>query len=399
MSEEKKRQKETITLIPSENYASKNIRTAVASVLANKYSEGYPGKRYYQGNKIIDHIEQIAIDRVKNVFGVPYANVQPYSGSPANLAVLLALLSPGDKIMGMKLSAGGHLTHGHKVSISGKFFNSVQFDVDGNGLINYEQMIQLAKNEKPKLIIVGTTAYPRILDWEKFATAADAAGAYLMADISHISGLVIGKVHPNPVPYVDIVMTTTHKILRGPRGAILMVTEKGLAKDPDLSKKIDKGVFPGIQGGPHENQIAGIAIAMDEVSKPDYQKYVQQVVKNAKILASELKNMKYDPVTGGTDNHLMVIDMRNKGISGKEAAEALEEAGIIVNANTIPHDPNPAGNPSGIRIGTPAVTTRGMKEAQMKQIAGMIDRVIRVKEYTSIKAEVKEMCRKFPIPE
>lgn len=393
---EEKRQQETLMLIPSENYVSKQVSSVQSSVLNNKYSEGYPGKRYYQGNKFIDEIENQAIELAKKLFGVPHANVQPYSGSPANAAAIMAICNPGDSIMGLKLAGGGHLTHGHpNITFSGKFFKSVQFDVDANGLIDYDEVEKLAKAEKPRLIIAGTTAYPRILDWKRFASIADSVGAYLLADISHIAGLIIGGVHPSPVEFVDVVMTTTHKTLRGPRGAILMVTNKGLAKDADLAKKIDRAVFPGLQGGPHNNTTAAIAIALEEASKPEFEEYAQQIVKNAKVLSQELTNLGFNLTTGGTDNHLMVVDLRNKNISGKDAAVALEEAGIVVNYNAIPHDPNPPMNPSGIRIGTPALTTRGMKELEMKQIAKLISDVIGGKG--QVLDEVKDLCKKFPL--
>ncbi len=398
---EEKRQAETLALIPSENYASAAVREAEGSVLSNKYSEGYPGKRYYQGNKIIDEIETIAIDEAKKLFGVPHANVQPYSGSPANAAAMMAVCNPGDTIMGLKLSGGGHLTHGHpNITFSGKFFRSVQFDVDASGLIDYEAIAKLAETEKPKLIIAGTTAYPRVLNWGRFAQIADSVGAYLLADVSHIAGLVVGNVHPSPVPYAHVVMTTTHKTLRGPRGAILMVTQKGLDKDPDLAKKIDRAVFPGLQGGPHDNTTAAIAICLQEAATPEFKKYAAQVVQNAKVLCEELIKLGFDLTTGGTDNHLMVLDLRNKNISGKDAAIALEEAGIIVNYNAIPHDPNPPNNPSGIRIGTPAVTTRGMKEREMVQIAQWIYDVTvnSNSNRNEIAEEVKKLCRKFPLP-
>lgn len=377
---EEKRQKETISLIPSENYASDAVKKALSSSLVNKYSEGYPGKRYYQGNKIVDEIENIAIDLAKKLFKVPHANVQPYSGSPANAAVYMGLLNPGDTIMGMSLSAGGHLTHGHpKITFSGKFFNSVQYGVKKDGYIDYDALEKLARDVKPKIIVAGTTAYPRILDWEKFAKIADSVGAYLMADISHIAGLVVGGVHPSPVDYAHVVTTTTHKTLRGPRGAIIMVTQKGLDKDSEMSKKIDRAVFPGLQGGPHDNQTAAIAIALSEAEGPEFKKYAKQIIKNAKVLSEELIKYGFKLVTGGTDNHLMLIDLRNKNISGKDAAILLEEAGIIVNYNTIPFDPNPPMNPSGIRIGTPAATTRGLKEKDMKLIAKKINNILKSK--------------------
>ncbi len=394
---EEERQKETITLIPSENYASAAVREAVGSVLSNKYAEGYPGRRYYQGNGIIDEIENLAIERTKRLFGVPHANVQPYSGSPANAAVLLALVGPGEKVMGMKLAAGGHLTHGHSVSFSGRFFPAVQYDVDENGLVDYGEMEKMALVEKPKLLVVGATAYPRIFDWQRVGEIGNKTGAYILADISHIAGLVAAGEHPSPVPFVDVVMTTTHKTLRGPRGAVLLVTEKGLAKDADLAKKIDKAVFPGMQGGPHENVVAGIAMAMAEAATPEFRQYAKQVVKNARELAAGLMKLGYKITTGGTDNHLMLIDLVDKGLTGKEAAVALEEAGIVTNANAIPHDPNPPLKPSGLRVGTPAVTTRGMKEPEMKLIAELMERALRG-EKEQVRAEVKKLGMKFPVP-
>ena len=397
---EEQRQRETLMLIPSENYASEAVKGAQGSVLNNKYSEGYSGKRYYQGNKYIDEIENIAIESAKKLFGVPHANVQPYSGSPANAAVLMGLLGAGDKIMGLKLSGGGHLTHGHpKVTFSGKFFESVQYDVDEDGLIDYDAVAKLVREEKPKLIIAGTTAYPRTLDWKKFAEIADGVGAYLLADISHIAGLVVGGVHPSPVPYAHVVMTTTHKTLRGPRGAILMVTQKGLDKDPDLAKKIDRAVFPGLQGGPHNATTAGIAIALREAGGKPFQKYAQQVVKNAKVLSEELIKLGFKLTTGGTDNHLIVIDLRGQKISGKDAAIALEEAGMVVNYNSVPHDTNPPANPAGIRLGTGAVTSRGMKEGEMRMIAKwMYGVVVGKANKRKVLEEVKRLCRKFQVP-
>ncbi len=380
--EEEKYQKDTIRLIPSENFVSENVKKALASDLTNKYAEGYPGKRYYQGNKIIDEIENLAIERGKKLFGVEHLNVQPYSGSPANSAVLMALLEPGDKICGMKLSAGGHLTHGHpKITFSGKYFNSVQYDVAASaggygeprdGEIDYGELADLVKKEKPKLIFAGTTAYPWILDWEKFGEIADGVGAWLVADISHIAGLIVGGVHQSPVDYVHIITSTTHKSLRGPRGAIIGVTRTGLNKDLELNKKIDRAVFPGLQGGPHMNSIAAMAVAFAEAETPEFKKYAQQIVKNAKALAETLKSKGLRVF--GTENHLMVVDC---GLSrGKEVAIKLEEAGIIVNANTIPHDEAGPFKPSGIRLGTPAMTTKGWNENDFeevgKKIAGII---------------------------
>jgi glycine hydroxymethyltransferase len=373
IKEEEKYQNETIRLIPSENFASENVKKVLGSCLTNKYAEGYSGRRYYQGNRIIDEVENLAIERGKKILGVENLNVQPYSGSPANGAVLMALVEPGEKICGMKLSAGGHLTHGHpKVTFSGKFFNSVQYDVDEEGRIDYEKLRELVKEEKPKLIWAGTTAYPWILDWKKFAEIADEVGAWLVADISHIAGLIVGGVHPSPVPYVHVLTSTTHKSLRGPRGAVIGVTKKGLEKDADLAKKIDKAVFPGLQGGPHMNNIGAMAVAFAEADSPEFKKYAEQVVKNAKVLAETLKGEGLRVF--GTENHLMVVDC---GLGkGKEIAVKLEENGIIVNANTVPHDEAGPFKPSGIRMGTPAMTTKGYVESDFealgKKIAGLI---------------------------
>lgn len=396
---EEKRQAETLMLIPSENYASAAVREALGSVLSNKYAEGYPGRRYYQGNKHIDEIENIAIASAKKLFGVPRANVQPYSGSPANVETLMALCNPGDTIMGLKLSGGGHLTHGHpNITFSGKFFNSVQFDVDENGLLDYDQIAALAQEHKPKVIIAGTTAYPRILDWQKFANIAQSVAAYLVADISHIAGLVVGGVHSTPVPFAHVVTTTTHKTLRGPRGAMIMVTDTGLVKDADLPKKIDRAVFPGLQGGPHNATTAAIALALQEAVTPEFKKYAQAVVSNAKALSDQLLKLGFKLTTGGTDNHLMVIDLRDKNISGKDAAIALEEAGIVLNYNSVPHDTNPPANPSGIRLGTPAVTTLGMGEKEMEQIANWISQVIVDKSKAAdVSSKVKQLCQKYPL--
>jgi glycine hydroxymethyltransferase len=396
ITKEEQRQKETLMLIPSENYTYPEVRQAVGSVLMHKYAEGYPGKRYYQGNTIVDQIENLAIDRAKKLFNVPHANVQPYSGSPANAAVYFALLNPGDPIMGLKLSSGGHLTHGHKVSFSGKYFKSVQYELDDNkdSFFDFEVIRELARENRPKVIVVGTTAFPRILPWDKFAEIADSVGAYLLADISHLAGLVIGGVHPSPVPDAHLITTTTHKTLRGPRGALIMVTEKGLQKDPELASKVDKAVFPGLQGGPHLHTIAGIAIALEKASQPEFREYAKQVVANAKVLAETLMRGGFDLVTGGTDNHLMVIDLREQGLDGKTAAEALEEEGIIVNKNTVPDDPQPPAVASGIRLGTPAVTARGMKEPEMKAIGEMIKKVLLEKQ--SVGNEVLELCQRFP---
>lgn len=395
MTRESRRQREVLEMIPSENYASAAVREALGSVLTNKYSEGYPRKRYYQGNRYIDEIEELAIDRAKKLFGVPHANVQPYSGSPANSAVYMALLVPGDTIMGLKLTGGGHLTHGHPlVTFSGTFYRSVQYDVEPDGTIDMDRVAALAAKEKPRMIVVGTTAYPRIFDWKRWREIADTVGALLLADISHIAGLIAGGVHPDPAPYADVLMTTTHKTLRGPRGAILMVTSRGMEKDPAMGDKIDKAVFPGLQGGPHDNVTAGIAVCLHEAGTPAFKRYARQVVANAKTLADTLIQKGLTLTTGGTDNHLMVVDLRPQGMIGNIVAEALEVAHIVVNRNSVPHDPNPPFYPSGIRLGTPAITTRGMKEKEMKQIGRWISTVIRAVSHYRI-PEDKEKRRTF----
>src|SRR3989338_8279945 len=329
-------------MIPSKNNASRAVMEALGTVLTNKYSEGYPKKRYYQGNKIIDEVEILAIERAKKLFKVPHANVQPYSGSPANTAVYFALLAPlKDKIMGLSLAFGGHLTHGAPVSISGKYFKTVPYELGKDGWLDYDAIEKLAKSQKPKIIVCGFTAYPRKIDFKRFGQIADSCGAYLLADVSHIAGLIVAGVHPSPVPYADIIMTTTHKTLRGPRGAIIMVTEKGLKKDPELADKIDKAVFPGLQGGPHDNQTAAIAVALGEASTPAFKKYGAQIVKNAKALAEALTKNGIKLVSGGTDNHLILMDLTSKNVNGAVAALALETAGIVTNKNTIPNDKMP----------------------------------------------------------
>ncbi len=394
------RQKTTLQMIPSENHCSPAVREALGSLLTDKYAEGLPGKRYYGGNQFIDRVETLCIDRAKKLFKVEHANVQPHSGSPANAAVYMATCNPGDAIMGMALPMGGHLTHGAKPSFSGKFYKSVQYGLDEKThVINYNEVEKLVKENKPKLIWVGASAYPRIFDWEKMGAIADSVGAYLAADIAHIAGLVAGGAHPSPVPYVHIVTTTTHKTLRGPRGGIIMVTKKGIEKDPELPKKIDKAVFPGLQGGPHENAIAAIAVCLKEAGALAFKKYASQVVKNAKVLAEELKNYGFNLISGGTENHLLLIDLRNKNITGAEAQDLLEETGISTNRNSIPYDPAGPFKPSGIRMGTPAITTRGMKEKEMKKIAGWINgAVLNPKSAKKIRQEVKILCKKFPLP-
>ncbi len=400
---EERRQAETLDLIPSENIASKSVLEALGSVLTNKYSEGYPGKRYYAGNEIADKIENLAKNRARKVFGLSKnwgVNVQPYSGSPANMAVYYALLKPGDKIMGMSLPFGGHLTHGWKVNFSARFYKSVQYTTNKNGLIDYSVMHKMAKKERPKIIVAGATAYPRIFDFKKFASIAREVKAYFLADISHIAGLIATGAHPSPFPYADIVTTTTHKTLRGPRGAIIFTNHKSkIAKynNLDIASEIDRAVFPALQGGPHDNQTAAIAQCLYEALQPSFKKYGRQIVENAKTLARELIKFNFELISGGTDNHLMLIDLTNLGISGREAQNRLEKAGIIVNRNTIPYDTRSPFDPSGIRIGTPAITSRGMKEKEMKKIAELIDKVLTKKEKLEvIKQEVKSLCSKFP---
>ena len=420
IKKEEKRQKTTLQMIPSENFASKEVRKAIGSVLMNKYSEGYPHKRYYQGNEYIDQIEKLAIEEAKKLFEVPYANVQPYSGSPANAEVYFALLEAGDTIMGMDLSSGGHLTHGHpKITFSGKYFKSVQYSVKTDGSLDYDKIRKIALENKPKIIISGLTSYPGILDFKKFGKIAGEVGAYHLADISHIAGLVVGGVYPSPFEHAHIIMTTTHKTLRGPRGAVILVTNKGLEKDPELPSKIDKAVFPGMQGGPHNNTTAGILVCFQEAQTKEFKKYAQQIVSNAETLSQELIKLGYKLVTNGTKNHLILIDLSNKNIDGWFAAWALEYAGIIVNRNTIPYDEKNPFYPSGIRLGTPAITTMGMKQKEMTIIATLIDRAIKTavknlpqeinketrknfknilaknKEISKIKKEVESLCKNF----
>jgi len=374
IKKEELRQSEMIDLIPSENFASDEVLMALGSCLTNKYSEGYPGKRYYQGNKFIDEVETLAIERGKKVLRVEHLNVQPYSGSPANSAVEMALLEQGDKICGLKLSAGGHLTHGHpKVTFSGKFYNSVQYDVEADGRIDYDKLQALVLEEKPKMIIAGTTAYPYVLDFKRFGEIADSVGAWLVADISHIVGLIVGGVHPSPVDYCHVITSTTHKSLRGPRGAIIGVTKKGLEKDPELDKRIDKAVFPGMQGGPHQNNIAALAVAFAEADTPEFKDYSNQVIKNAKALAESLR--KNGIKVYGTENHLMVVEVGLE--KGKDAAIKLEEEEIIVNANTVPHEQGSPFRPSGIRVGSPAMTTRGWKEKDFEELGNKIAKIIK----------------------
>jgi glycine hydroxymethyltransferase len=393
---EETRQRDKIRLIPSENYASAAVLQATGSVLTNKYSEGYAGKRYYEGQEFIDEIERLAIERAKQLFGADHANVQPYSGSPANMAVYFAFCQPGDTVMGMSLPHGGHLTHGWKVSITGKYYRAVQYTVEKEtALIDYDKVRDMALTEKPKLIYAGATAYPRILDFERFGEIAKEAGAVFVADIAHISGLVAAGVHPSPIPHADVVSTTTHKMLRGPRGAMLLCTE-------EHQKAIDRAVFPGLQGGPHNHTTAAIAVALKEASTPEFKAYAAQVVLNAKALAAALLDYGFDLVSGGTDNHLILIDMTNKGQPGKVVSQALNKAGIVCNCNTVPYDPRKPFDPSGIRIGTPSITSRGMKEPEMEQVATWMSQVVEhiddENHLAKTAAEIAEFCKSFPPP-
>lgn len=393
---ESKRQIEGIELIASENYVSEDILNAMGSILTNKYSEGYPGKRYYGGNEYIDEVEKEAIKNAKELFKAEHVNVQPYSGSPANLAVHLALLDPGDNTLGMALDAGGHLTHGFKVSISGKYFNSASYGVNSEGYIDYEEVLEIAKKHQPKLIWAGFSAYSRIVDWNKFRDIANEVGAYLVADISHVAGLIAAGIYPSPINIADVVTTTTHKTLRGPRGAIIMCKE-------ELAERIDKAVFPGLQGGPHNHTTAGIAIALKEANTKEFKEYAKAVVENAQRLSKELISKGYSIVSGGTDNHLFLLDaIKSCGLSGGELSDLLETVGITVNKNAIPNDSRKPWDPSGIRIGTPAITTRGMRIADMSKIAEYIDMAVKNRDNQSKLAEIKEQVRKlmsaFPIP-
>ncbi|MHC4124775.1 MAG: serine hydroxymethyltransferase, partial [Planctomycetota bacterium] len=366
--QEKARQSGSIRLIASENYVSKAVMMASGSCLTNKYAEGYPQKRYYEGQQVTDLIETIAQQRAKELFKAEHANVQPYSGSIANLAAYMAVAEPGDTIMGLSLPHGGHLTHGWKVSISGKIYNSVQYTVNPEtGRFDYDQIEKMAKKHKPKIIISGATAYPREIDFEVFGQIAKNVGAYHISDIAHIAGLVVAGLHKSPVPYADIVSSTTHKTLRGPRGGMLLCKREHI-------NRVDKAVFPGLQGGPHMHNLTAIAVALAEANTPEFVAYAKQVVKNAKALAEKLLEFGFNLVSGGTDNHLILIDLRNKNISGKTLAKALDRAGIVTNHNSIPNDSAPPYNPSGLRIGTPAITTRGMKEEQARQIATFINK-------------------------
>ena len=395
---EARRQRDTIRLIPSENYVSVAVLEATGSVLTNKYSEGYPGRRYYEGQQVIDQIERIASQRAEQLFGVDHANVQPYSGSPANLAIYLAFLTPGDAVMGMALPMGGHLTHGWGVSATGKWFRSVQYGVRADtGRVDFDEVRDLARRERPKVIFCGGTAIPRTIDFPAFAEVAREVGAVLVADIAHIAGLIVGGAHPSPVGFADVITTTTHKTLRGPRGAMIMSTAEHAAA-------VDRAVFPGLQGGPHNHTTAGIAVALHEAAQPSFSSYAHQVVANARALADALAARGYTLISGGTDNHLILLDLTPQGIGGKPAAKALDRAGLETNYNTVPFDTRKPFDPSGLRIGTPAITTRGLTEEHMRQIAAwMDDAVIAAAKddddtIDRIAGEVAELLAGFPMP-
>ena len=392
---EERRQADKIRLIPSENYVSRAVLEATGSVFTNKYSEGYAGKRYYEGQQFVDPLETLAQERACSLFGAEHANVQPYSGSPANLAVYFAFLKPGDKVMGLALPMGGHLTHGWNVSITGRYFQSVQYGVrKDTGRIDLDEVRDLARRERPQLLWAGGTAYSRLWDFAAMAEIAREVGARFAVDMAHISGLVAGGAHPSPVPHADVVTTTTHKTLRGPRGGMILCRSAH-------ASALDKAVFPGLQGGPHDHTTAGIAVALHEASQPAFREYAQNVVKNAAVIAAELMALGYHVVSGGTDNHLILVDLTNKNVTGKIAAKALDKAGIELNYNSVPFDTRKPFDPSGIRLGSPAMTSRGMKEAEARQVAAWIDRVIlqpsdEVAE--RVFAEVRELTQKFPAP-
>jgi glycine hydroxymethyltransferase len=392
---EERRQGEKIRLIPSENYVSQAVLEASASVFTNKYSEGYPGRRYYEGQQLADPLEQLAIDRAKALFGSDHANVQPYSGSPANLAIYLAFLKPGDKVMGLALPMGGHLTHGWNVSITGKYFVPVGYGVrKDTGRIDYDEVRDLARKERPQLLWAGGTAYPRTWDFPAMASIAKEVGARFVADIAHIAGLIAGGAHPSPVPVADVVTTTTHKTLRGPRGGMI------LAK-AEFAPLVDRAVFPGLQGGPHMHSVAALAVALKEAAQPSFRDYAHQVVRNAQAMAAELVARGHQVVSGGTDNHLILVDLSSQGISGKIAARALDRAGIELNYNSVPFDTRKPFDPSGIRLGSPAITSRGMLENEARQVGAWIDRVVRQptdEVIAQVLGEVRELTRRFPAP-
>ncbi|HEX8762942.1 MAG TPA: serine hydroxymethyltransferase [Candidatus Saccharimonadales bacterium] len=409
IKDEAQRQREGLEMIPSENHTSPDVMAALGSRLTDKYSEGYPGMRYYGGCEVVDKVENLARDRAKKLFGVTHVNVQAYSGSPANMAVYFALADPGDTVMGLELFYGGHMTHGLKVNFSGKWFNSVQYRTGRDGYLDYDGMAELVKQHKPKLIFVGATAYPRILDWQRLRQIADLCDAFLVADISHIAGLVVAGVHPSPVGIADVITTTTHKTLRGPRGALILCNgnpsnplKKAERTRENLPTLIDRAIIPGLQGGPHNHQTAAIAVALHEAARPEFKEYGVQIVKNSKRLADKLMERGYDLVTGGTDNHLLLIDLTSKDVRGAEAEKALGLAGITVNKNTVPFDTRPPFDPSGIRLGTPALTTRGLKETEMDQVANWIDAAISAKgdqvKLAQIHAAIKEFVKAYPLP-
>jgi len=395
ITKEMKRQEEGMELIPSENYTSKSVLEALGSVFTNKYSEGYPGKRYYGGQQFVDEMELLAIDRAKKLFGAEHVNLQPLSGAPANLAVYSAVLQPGDTVLGMDLSHGGHLTHGHPVTLPAKIYHFERYKTESNGKIDYDKLRTQAKKVKPKLLLAGFSSYTRRLNFSAFQKIAKEVGAISMFDMAHVAGLVAGRVYPNPVKYFDIVTSTTHKSLRGPRGGMILCKK-------EYARAIDKAVFPGLQGGPHENNIAAKAVAFNEALKPSFEKYAQQIIANAKVLEKELKKRKYQIAFGGTDSHMLLIDvMASKGLTGKQAEIALDVVGITLNKNVIPDDPRGPLDPSGIRLGTPAITTRGMKEKEMIQIADWIDQALEAhdnpKELKQIHKQVQALCKTFPV--
>ncbi len=394
IKKEAKRQEEEIELIASENYVSRNILRAMASPLNNKYSEGYPGKRYYGGNSVVDEIERLAIERLKKLFKAEHANVQPLSGSPANAAVYMAFLKPGDKVLGLKLDHGGHLSHGHKVNFSGNLYNFVQYELGPDGYIDIDKIREIALKEKPKMIVAGFSAYSREIDWKAFKEIADEVGAYTFADIAHTAGLISSGCLSSPVPYFDVISSTTHKTLRGPRGAFILSKK-------EFAKQVDRAVFPGMQGGPHNSMTAAKAVSFEEALEDSFKEYSRQVILNAKCMAKEFLSRGYNIVSGGTDNHLMVLDLRNKNISGLEAEKVLEKIGVSVSRSTIPDDPAPPMRPSGIRLGSPAITTRGFKEKEIVKLVELIDSALKSKEDGKklglIKKEIKKMCSKFKI--
>lgn len=409
IEKEIERQSEGLEMIPSENHTSGAVLEALGSRLTDKYSEGYPGMRYYGGCENVDVVENLARDRAKELFGATHANVQPHSGCPANLAVYYALLDPGDTLMGLSLFHGGHMTHGLKLNFSSTFYKSVQYSCRPDGYLDIDGMAALAREHKPKLIMTGGSAYPRLYDWAKYREIADEVGAWLVADMSHVAGLIAGGVYPNPVGIADVVTTTTHKTLRGPRGAMILCNgnpstplKKAERTKENIPTLIDRAIIPGLQGGPHNHQTAGIAVALKEALSPEFKTYAKQVVANAKTLGEELLRLGFELVTGGTDSHLLLVNLNNKNISGKDAEKALSLAGITVNKNTIPFDPRSPFDPSGIRLGTPALTTRGMKEGEMKIIAGWINEAISnatdETKLQKIRASVRESAQNFPLP-